>query len=188
MRAHRNTWGRVSQAQKRVQKRDNEVWTLRNIQDIQHGCQWICRWTMAVLLHMHSGFPAEILEQTIVMSLYNITRFSHAIEGGNYKRRARLSIRAAAITVLWVFRQVFGSLPKPQTLYFGCLGAPSSRKHIQNAQCCLFFHKHASRPIWRTLSYCDFIYLMATGQTTTSSPWTWYQAKHGSQPFGSKNC
>ena len=41
---------------------------------------------MAVLLHMHSGFPTEILEQMIMMSLYDITRFSHAIEGGNYKR------------------------------------------------------------------------------------------------------
>ena len=28
MRVHQNTWGRVSQAQKRVQKRDDEVWTL----------------------------------------------------------------------------------------------------------------------------------------------------------------
>ena len=27
---------------------------------------------------------------------------------------------------------------------------------------------------------------MATGQTTTFSPWTWYWAKHGSQPFGSE--
>ena len=63
---------------------------------------------------------------------------------------------------------------------------PLSRKHIQNAQCCLFFHKHAFRPIWRTLSYCDFIYLMVTRQTTTFSPGTWYRAKYGSLPFASK--
>ena len=88
MRAHQNTWGRVSQTWKRVQKRDNEVWTLCNIQDIWHGCRQIQRQTMAVLLHMCSGFPTEILEQTIVTSLYDVTRVSHATEGGNYKRRA----------------------------------------------------------------------------------------------------
>ena len=57
---------------------------------------------MAVLLHMHSGFPAEILEQTIVTSLYDVTRVSHARVGGNYKRRARPSL-GAVITVVWVF-------------------------------------------------------------------------------------
>ena len=75
---------------------------------------------------------------------------------------------------------------KPQTLYLGCLSAPwvGSISWMYSVVC--FSHKYASRPIWRTLSYCDFIYLTATRQTTTSSPWTWYRAKHGSQPFGSK--
>ena len=27
---------------------------------------------------------------------------------------------------------------KPQTFHLGCLGAPSSRKHILDVQCCLF--------------------------------------------------
>ena len=58
----------MSQAWKRVWKRDNEVWNLRNIWDIWHGCWQMCRQTMAVLLHMHSGFPAKILEQMIVTS------------------------------------------------------------------------------------------------------------------------
>ena len=82
-------------------------------------------------------------------------------------------------TSIWVFT-------KPQTLYFGCLGAPQvgSISWMYSVVC--FSHKHVSRPIWRTLSYCDFIYLMATRQTTTSSPWTWYRVKHGSQPFGNK--
>ena len=31
MRAHRNTWGRVSQAQKRDLERDEEVWSFRSI-------------------------------------------------------------------------------------------------------------------------------------------------------------
>ena len=83
-------------------------------------------------------------------------------------------------TSIWVF-----SMPTDPLLWLSQY--PSSRKHIWNAQCCLFFHKHASRPIWRTLSYCDFIYLMVTRQTTTFSPGTWYQAKHRSQPFGSES-
>ena len=48
----------------------------------------MCRQTMVVLLHMHNGFPAKLMEQMIVMSLDDGTRFSHVIEGGKYKRRA----------------------------------------------------------------------------------------------------
>ena len=77
----------MSQARKRVQKRDDEVWNLCNTQYIWCGCQQMCRQTMAVLPHMHSSFPAKILEQMIVTLLYDITRFSPATEGGNYKRR-----------------------------------------------------------------------------------------------------
>ena len=43
---------------------------------------------MAVLLCLCSGFPAKIIEQIIVMSLYDIMRISHMIQGGKYKRRA----------------------------------------------------------------------------------------------------
>ena len=59
---------------------------------------------------------------------------------------------------------------KPQTLYLSCLGAPpvGSISWMYSVVC--FSHKHASRPIWRTLSYYDLIYLMVTRQTTTSSP------------------
>ena len=41
---------------------------------------------------MHSGFPAERLEQMIMMSFHDITRISHAIEGENYKRRANQTL------------------------------------------------------------------------------------------------
>ena len=78
----------MSQAWKRDWKRDDKVWNLCNIQDLWHGCQQMCRRTMAVLLHMHSGFPAKILEQMIVTSLYDVTMVSHATVEGNYKRRA----------------------------------------------------------------------------------------------------
>ena len=132
MRVHQNTWGRVSQAWKRVWKRDNKVWNLHNIQDIWHGHQQICRWTMAVLLHMCSGFPTELLEQTIVMSLYDVTRVSHATVEGTIKGEhdwaswLLLLSSGCSDTSVWVFS-------KPQTLYFGCLGAPQvgsiSRMH-----------------------------------------------------------
>ena len=58
---------------------------------------------MVVLLCMHSGFPTEILEQMIVTSLYDVKRVSHVTVGGNYKRRAQPSFRAAT-TVIWVFQ------------------------------------------------------------------------------------
>ena len=92
----------MSRTQKRVQKRDDKVQNLCNIWDIQQGCWQVCRQIMAVLLHMCSGFPTKILEQMIMTSLYDVTRVSHATVGGNYKRRAQPSLRAA-ITVIWVF-------------------------------------------------------------------------------------
>ena len=62
-------------------------------------------------------------EQIIMTSFCDVTRISHAIEGGNYKMRAQLSLRAV-VAVVWVFRyQTFGSTSKPQTLYLSCLGA-----------------------------------------------------------------
>ena len=61
------------------------------------------RQTVAVLLCMHSGFPTLRLEQTIVTSLYDVTRISHATVGGNYKRRTWPSL-GAAVTVIWVFQ------------------------------------------------------------------------------------
>ena len=120
---HQNTWGRVSQGKKRVWKRDDEVQTLHNIQDTWHGCQWICRGTMAVLLCMCSGFPAKILEQMIVTSLYDVMRVSHATVGGTIKGEHDQALGLLLLssgsfdTSVWVFN-------KPQTLYFGCLSAP----------------------------------------------------------------
>ena len=55
---------------------------------IWHGHRWVCRQTMAVLLHMCSGFPTKIIEQMIMTSLNDIMRISHMTEGGKYKRRA----------------------------------------------------------------------------------------------------
>ena len=50
---------------------------------------------MAVLPCMCSGFLAKIMEHMTVMSLHDITRFSHALERGNYKRGMRPSLKAS---------------------------------------------------------------------------------------------
>ena len=50
-------------------------------------------------------------------------RISYPIKGGNYKRRVQLSL-GTVTTAVWVFWYIaFGSISKPQTLYFGCLSA-----------------------------------------------------------------
>ena len=89
----------------------------------------MCRQTSLVLACMCSGFPTGRSEQIIMMSFHDITRVSHAIEVGNHKRRALPDLGA----VIWVFLyEAFGSINKPQTLYFGCLSAPSGEEHNQN--------------------------------------------------------
>ena len=82
-------------------------------------------------------------------------------------------------TSVWV-------LDKPQTLYFGCLGAPcvGSISRMHSVVCfSISMHPDLFGGLW---VICDFIYLMAARQTTTFSPGTWYRVKHGSQPFGSE--
>ena len=113
-------------AWKRDWKRDEEVQSLHNIWGFWHGhCQWICRWTMVVPMHMNSDFPTRRFEQMIMTSLYDVMRISHAEKGGNYKRRAWPKLRATVVTVIWVFwYKAFGLASKPQTLYLGCLSAP----------------------------------------------------------------
>ena len=91
---------------------------------------------------MCSGFPTGRLEQMIMMSFHDVTRISHVIEGGNYKRRAPPNLEA----VVWVFwYKAFGSVDKPQALYFSCLGASHGEEHIQNRMCDLFVHMHVAR-------------------------------------------
>ena len=79
----------MSQAQKRVWKRDDEVQNHCNIWDIQHGHQQDVQTNYGgSSAHVQWFSCTEILEQTIVTSLYDVTRVSHARVGRNYKRRA----------------------------------------------------------------------------------------------------
>ena len=85
------------------------------------GCWWVCRQTMAVLLCMCSGFPTKMVEQMIVTSLNDITRISHVIEGGNYKKGSATELKEFSCCYyshLGVLAQVLGSLPshRPSTL------------------------------------------------------------------------
>ena len=62
---------------------------------------------------------------------HDVMRISHAIEGRNYKRRAQPNLRA----VVWVFwYQAFGSINKPQTLYFS-VSVPLMEKSIIRMEC-----------------------------------------------------
>ena len=104
-----NVYTSVSQAWKRDYKRDEEVQSSHSILGFWHGCWWMCRWTLAVLMHMHSGFPTGRLEKMIMTSFCDVMRISHPIEGGNYKRRAQLSFGAVIAvsgcpgTNIWVY-------------------------------------------------------------------------------------
>ena len=51
---------------------------------------------------------------------------------------------------------------KPQTLYLSCLRAPQVGCISWMYSVVCSYHKHASWPIWRTLSCYDFIYLTVT--------------------------
>ena len=94
---------------------------LCNIWDIWHGCWWICRWTMAVLLHMHSGFPhlnirADDCDIINMMSWGSLVLQGEETIKGEHDQASGLLLLSSGCfdTSIWVFS-------KPQTLYFGCL-------------------------------------------------------------------
>ena len=132
-----------------------------------HGHQWMCSQIVILLVHMLSGFPTGRSKQTIVTSLNDVTRISCTTLGGNYKRRAHQNLGA----IIWVFWYwAFGSINKPQTLYFSYLGASHGAEHNQNELCDLFIHMHVPRPFWGTFSQYDFSCLVLAGQVTTCIP------------------
>ena len=77
----------MSQAWKRDYKRNKEVQSSHSIWGSSVDVSGMCRQTMAVPMHMCSGFPTGRSEQMIMTSFFDVTRISHAVEGGNYKRR-----------------------------------------------------------------------------------------------------
>ena len=81
----------------------------------------MCRQTIAVLLHMHSGFPAERLEQMIMTSYNDVMRVSHAIVGGNYKREHDQASGLLHYCHLGVSTLAFGSLASHRPSTFAVL-------------------------------------------------------------------
>ena len=62
---------------------------------------------------MCSGFPTKIVEQMFVTSLNDVTRVSHALEGGDYKRGSAtelLEFGCCYYCCLGIQAQVLGSL------------------------------------------------------------------------------
>ena len=168
-RVHWNTWGRVSQARKWVWKRDEEILNFCNKWLFGMDASGCADEPWLVPLHMHSGFPAKMVEQMIMTSWNDVMRISHAIEGGNYKRGSATKFWGWEFRVWLLLLLLSGCFStsvrvftKPQTLYLGCLSAPlvGCISWMYSVVC--FYHKHASWPIWRTLSCYDFIYLMMT--------------------------
>ena len=111
-------------------------------------CQQMCRWIMAFPLCMCSGFPTEKVEQTIVMSLSDITVITHATGGGKYIRKASSSFRA----VIWVSGTEWLGLllsHPPSTL---AISVPlMEEEYIQDEPFTLFIHVHAPRHFGNTL-------------------------------------
>ena len=124
------------------------------------GCQQMPRWTIVLLVHMCIGFSAGRSKQMIVTSWNDITRISHAILGGNYKRRAHWNLGA----VVWVFWYwTFGSIDKSQTLHSGYLSVSHGSEHNQNELCVSFIHMHVPRLFGGTFSQCDLSFLTLAG-------------------------
>ena len=70
---------------------------------------------------MCSGFPTKMVEQMFVMSLNDVMRASHVLEGGNYKRGSATKLEEFGCCYychLGVQAQVLGSLQshRPSTL------------------------------------------------------------------------
>ena len=143
-----------------VKEKTERFGCIYSIWGFWHGYQQMYRWMTMFPMYMCSGFPTGRSKQMIVMSWNDVTRISHAIEGRNYKRKAHPNLGA----VIWVFWYwAFGSINKPQTLYFGYLGASHGAEHNQNGLCDLFIYMHVPRPFWGTFSQCDFSCLILAG-------------------------
>ena len=110
----------------------------------QQSCWQMCRQIMAFPLHMSSGFPVEKVEQTIMMSLSDITVIAHATGGGKYIRKANSSFR----TVIWVSgTEQLGPLlsHQPSTL---AISVPlMEQEYILEELFTLFIHVQAPRPL-----------------------------------------
>ena len=88
-------------------------------------------------------FSSRKVEQTIMISLDDVTMIVCAIGGGKYIRRASLSFRAA---VFWVSgTEWLGLLLSHQPSTLAILVPLVEQEYIQNELSTLFIHVHAPR-------------------------------------------
>ena len=147
----------------------NEIWVKEKMERfghiyskwwLWHWCKQMCRQSMVFPVGMQSGFSTGRSKQMIVTSWNDITMISHAILGGNYKRRAHPNPMA----VIWVFwHWMVGSIDKSHTLYSGYLSASHGAEHNQNELCVSFIHMHVPRPFGECFSQYDFSCLILAG-------------------------
>ena len=103
---------------------------------------------MASPLHMHSGFPTEKVEQTIMMSLDDVTVITHTIGGGKYKGE----LAQASGAVIWVSgTEQLGLLLSHQSSTLAVLVPLMEQEYIQDELSTLFIHVHALRLFGNTL-------------------------------------
>ena len=74
-------------------------------------------------MHMCNGFPAGKMEQTIMMSLCDIMRISHAKKGRELYKESTTKPQGSCYCHLGVPVQSIWVSSKPQTLYLACLSA-----------------------------------------------------------------
>ena len=124
MRVHWNTWGRVSQTWKRDEKEMMRFGAFVIIGDYNVDASGCADKPWKFQCAMHNGFPTGKMEQTIMTSLCDIMRISHAEKGRELYKESMTEPWGCCYCHLDVFwYKAFGLVSKPQTLYLSCLGA-----------------------------------------------------------------
>ena len=147
--------GECHRHKKRVWKRNDKVWTLCNFWYIWHGCQ------QGVQTNYGSSFThvqwfscqnnrADDHDIIIMMSWGSLMQQRKGSIKGEHNQA--WGLRLLLLLSSGCFDTSFRVFTKPQTLYLSCLSAPwvGSISWMYSVVC--FIHKHASLPIWRTLS------------------------------------
>ena len=104
----------------------------------QHGCWQMHRWTVVLLVHMHSGFPAGRSKQTIVTSWVGTIK-------GEHTRTLGLLSGSSDTEHLGLLTS-----HRPST---SAILVPLVEQSITRMNCVfLFIHMHVPRPFWGIFS------------------------------------
>ena len=189
MRAHQNTWGRVSQAWKRVQKGNNDISYFQfkrligiNASGYADDCwQFVCTCTVI--------FPPKWWSR---LSWHHKTTSQESLmhkKGGKYKRGSSVELEefGCCCIVIWVFiHTLYGLLlsHRPST---SAVLVPLMQEALSRCTVLLVLSISECPDLFGGLWVIMTLFIWRWPRwTTTFSPGTWYQAKHGSQPIGSE--